>query len=71
MRTLSVLDTRPAFSEEELSSITSFLIDYSSPKPIKAALEKVKEEKESLLQCKKCGEKSDYTQRRMGASDIL
>jgi len=63
MRALNVLDTRPAFSEKELSSITSFLIDYSSPKPIKAAPEKVKEvkEKESSLQCKKCGETSNYT----------
>jgi hypothetical protein len=63
MQTLSVLDTRPAFNAEELCSITSFLINYSSPKPIKAALEKVNEmkEKESSLQCKKCGETSDYT----------
>lgn len=60
MRTLSILDTRPAFSEEELSSITLFLIDYSNPKPFKAALTKIKE-KEPLLQCKKCGETSDYT----------
>ena len=64
MRTLNVLDTRPAFNEEELSSITSFLINYSNQKPIKAALKKAKEAKEvkeSVLQCKKCGETSDFT----------
>jgi hypothetical protein len=63
MRTLSVLDTRPAFNEEELSSITSFLMNYNSQKPIKFAQDKLEEvtKKEFILQCKKCGETSDYT----------
>ena len=63
MRALNILDTRPAFSEEELSSITSFLINYSNQKPINTELDESKKiaKQKSILQCKKCGETSDYT----------
>jgi hypothetical protein len=63
------IDSRPDFSEEELKSITSFLMDQLSDNNI---IEKVKKKEvvhtpvkekasvDSILQCKSCGEKSDY-----------
>lgn len=63
MQTLSVLDTRPAFSEKELSSITAFLINDSNQKTIKPVLNEPEQviQQEPALRCKKCGETSDYT----------
>ena len=63
-------DTRPDFSDKELDSITSFLMRQLSDNKIIEKVEKkevehtpVKEEAnvDSTLQCKSCGEKSDYT----------
>ena len=68
-------DTRPDFSDEELKSITSFLMAQVNNKPTvqqqvnepNAAFEistdkiaKVNKVTDSVLQCKSCGEKSDY-----------
>ncbi|MBU2871052.1 nuclease-related domain-containing protein [Colwellia sp. E2M01] len=68
------IDTRPDFSEEELKSITSFLMNQlnddnasaieSKDKKIvnkEELVDKPKLVTDSLLQCKSCGEKSDYT----------
>ncbi len=64
------IDSRPDFSEEELKSITSFLMGQISDNK---TIEKVEKEEvehapvkdkasvDSILQCKSCGEKSDYT----------
>jgi hypothetical protein len=63
-------DSRPDFSEEELKSITSFLMGQLSDNEIIEKVEKkevvhtpvkVKTSVGSILQCKSCGEKSDYT----------
>ena len=63
-------DTRPDFSDEELKSITSFLIaqlgngktveEIKKSEPWIAPV-KVKTNVDSILQCKSCGEKSDYS----------
>jgi transcription elongation factor Elf1 len=67
VRTLT-FDTRPDFSNEELKSITSFLMapfDCNTivRKAVKAktALVKVKANVDAAIQCKSCGEKSDYS----------
>lgn len=69
-------DTRPDFSNEELKSITSFLMAQVNNKPLiqqqinepKVAIEISKDNidnvdivTDSVLQCKSCGEKSDYS----------
>tara|TARA_R110002050_G_scaffold233837_2_gene369745 strand:- start:2870 stop:3826 length:957 start_codon:yes stop_codon:yes gene_type:complete len=75
---LNPFDTRPDFSDEELKSITSFLMAQVNNKPViqqevnepKVAFEiskgidiadKIVKTTESILQCKSCGEKSDYS----------
>ena len=62
MKTLNVLDIRPDFSDDELQSITSFLIKNGANKtkqqPIKAT---TSETIDTILKCKKCNEKSNYT----------
>jgi len=67
------IDSRPDFSEEELKSITSFLMAQLNIKTIKeekinkegvepeAPVEKANVMTDAALQCKSCGEKSDYT----------
>jgi transcription elongation factor Elf1 len=63
-------DTRPDFSDEELQSITSFLMAQLDGNKIvqkavkqeeKIILVKVKANVDAVLQCKSCGEKSDYS----------
>ena len=72
---LNPFDTRPGFNDEELKSITSFLmaqvnnksviqqqvnepkVAFETPKDITDKIEKATE---SVLQCKLCGEKSNY-----------
>ncbi|WP_076419248.1 nuclease-related domain-containing protein [Colwellia sp. UCD-KL20] len=65
-------DTRPDFNEEELKSITSFLMaqldDTKYVKEItktevvaEPTIAKEKDKTEAVLQCKSCGEKSDYS----------
>jgi len=65
---LNPFETRPDFSDEELKSITSFLmaqldvnkrverVDKQEVAPVK-----LKANIDAALQCKSCGEKSDYT----------
>ncbi len=69
LKVLSI-DSRPEFNENDLKSITSFLMkQQKTPKQvqkreIKEVAQPVIEEKTSvttILQCKSCGEKSDYT----------
>ncbi|PHR84516.1 MAG: nuclease [Colwellia sp.] len=58
-----ITDTRPDFNDEELQSITNFLIDNGYKKTIKnetKKLEKVKTNN-TVLKCKKCNEASNYT----------
>jgi hypothetical protein len=64
------IDSRPDFSEKELKSLTSFLMGKLSDNEIIEKVEKkevvhtpvkVKASVGSILQCKSCGEKSDYT----------
>jgi len=63
-------DTRPDFSDKELDSITSFLMRQLSDNKIIEKVEKKEVEHtpikvntnvDSTMQCKSCGEKSDYT----------
>ncbi|MBL4900254.1 MAG: NERD domain-containing protein [Colwellia sp.] len=62
MKTINVLDIRPDFSDDELKSITNFLIENGVNKtkkqPIKAA---ISEPIDTILKCKKCNEKSNFT----------
>jgi transcription elongation factor Elf1 len=69
LKVLSI-DSRPDFNEDELKSITSFLMKQQKTpnqvqkREIKEVEQPVIEEKTSvtsILQCKSCGEKSDYT----------
>lgn len=56
---LNPFDTRPAFNDEELISITNFLmmkIDVKTTIKTEPELTKV-----TNLKCKKCGEESNYT----------
>jgi len=64
------IDSRPDFSDKELKSITSFLMAQLNDN--KVAVKEVKQEiaftpikvevsADSILQCKSCGEKSDYS----------
>lgn len=64
------LDTRPDFNGEELKSITSFLMaQHGNGKTVEegkksvpwSAPAKTKPNADSILQCKSCGEKSDYS----------
>jgi hypothetical protein len=61
------IDSRPDFSEEELKSITSFLMGQLSDDRViekvepKAVVDKSNVVVGAVLQCKSCGEKSDYT----------
>jgi hypothetical protein len=67
------LDTRPDFSDKELDSITSFLMGQLNIKAVnkeqinkkvvepKAPVEKSNVLIDAVLQCKSCGEKSDYS----------
>lgn len=61
------IDSRPDFSEEELKSITSFLMGQLSDDRViekvepKAVVDKSNVVVDAVLQCKSCGEKSDYT----------
>ena len=69
---LLTVDTRPDFSEDELKSITSFLIAQINQKTVnkekfnkdvveeKAPVDKSNVITDAALQCKSCGEKSDY-----------
>ncbi len=70
---LLTVDSRPDFSEKELDSITSFLMaqlnikadnkEQINKKVVepKAPAEKPNVVIDAVLQCKSCGEKSDYT----------
>jgi hypothetical protein len=67
---LNPFDTRPDFSEEELKSITSFLmaqlgdiktVEKEVKQEVVNASVKVEANADSILQCKSCGEKSDYS----------
>jgi hypothetical protein len=62
IKAISFFDTRPEFNGKDLQSITSFLIenDVSKTKvePIKAF---TSEPIQTILKCKKCNEKSNYT----------
>lgn len=70
---LNPFDTRPDFSDKELDSITSFLMAQLNNKAAnkEQIKKKIVEEKaiveqsnivvDTVLQCKRCGEKSDYT----------
>jgi len=69
---LNPFDTRPSFSDEELKSITSFLMaQLADTKYAKSIIKqavvqepvkiKTKINVDSILQCKSCGEKSDYS----------
>ncbi len=67
------IDSRPDFSEEELKSITSFLMGQLSDGKViekvekkeviepKAVVDKPNVVVDAVLQCKSCSEKSDYT----------
>lgn len=61
-------DTRPDFNSEELKSITSFLMSQVGDKKIVEDINKpkawcvpVNTNVDSILQCKSCGEKNDYS----------
>jgi len=67
---LNPFDTRPDFNDEELKSITSFLmaqldgyktVERVPKQEVKIAPVKVKVSINATLQCKSCGEKSDYS----------
>jgi len=70
---LITVDTRPDFSDKELDSITSFLMTQINQKTVNkekinkeaveaiAPVEKPNVMTDAVLQCKSCGEKSDYT----------
>ncbi len=67
---LNPFDTRPDFNDEELKSITSFLMAQLSDNKIVGKVVKqevaptpvkVEASADSILQCKSCGEKSDYS----------
>jgi len=72
VRVLTV-DSRPDFSDKELDSITSFLMSQLNSKAVnkeqinkkiaelKAPFEKSNVITHAILQCKSCGEKSDYS----------
>jgi len=64
---LNPFDTRPDFNDEELKSITSFLIAQLNDNKIVEEVKKpeawsapVNTNVDSILKCKSCGEKSDY-----------
>ena len=65
---LNPFDTRPDFNDEELKSITSFLMAQLNDNKIVEEVIKpeawnapVNTNVDSILQCKSCGEKSDYS----------
>lgn len=64
-RAFSISDVRPAFSDDELKSITDFLIKNTSSKAnkVKKKESKAVEEiqKEGILKCKKCNGVSNFT----------
>ena len=62
INSINVLDTRLSFSDEELKSITNFLIEYNKPKSQKPQSTTISSsEPKSILKCKKCNESSNYT----------
>ena len=62
INSINFLDTRPDFSDEELKSITNFLIEYNKPKSKKTQSTPISSsEPKSILKCKKCNESSNYT----------
>jgi transcription elongation factor Elf1 len=67
---LNPFDTRPDFNDDELKSITSFLIaQLGDSKTVEKVVKQeawsapvnVKTNVDAILQCKSCGEKSDYS----------
>lgn len=63
VRTLNILDNRPAFNEDELTSITKFIMSHahdSKPQSKNVLPEKT----EIILRCKGCGEAKEYTPKR-------
>ena len=67
---LNPFDTRPDFNDEELKSITSFLmaqlgdnkiVEKVAKQEVVAVPVKVKPSVDAILQCKSCGERSDYS----------
>jgi len=68
---LNPFDTRPDFNDDELKSITSFLMaqlggsktveKVVKQEVVNAPVKKVESNADSILQCKSCGEKSDYS----------
>ncbi|GAA5134497.1 nuclease-related domain-containing protein [Thalassotalea piscium] len=68
---LNPFDTRPGFNDEELKSITAFLMDQLGgsktvekvvqQEVVNTPVKKVESIADSILQCKSCGEKSDYS----------
>lgn len=62
MKTINVLDIRPDFSDEELQSITKFLIENGVSKTKKKLIKSaISEPIDTILKCKKCNETSNYT----------
>ena len=62
IKSINFLDTRPDFNDEELKSITNFLIEYNKPKNKKPQSKTISSsEPKSILKCKKCNESSNYT----------
>lgn len=66
IKVVNIFDTRPSFSNEDLTSITSFLISQAGSRSIeknkaKTKQTQVKVTNDAILKCKKCGEKSDYS----------
>jgi transcription elongation factor Elf1 len=64
-RAFSISDVRPAFSDDELKSITDFLIKNTSSKANKVKKKESKAvdiiQKEGILKCKKCNDVSNFT----------
>lgn len=62
VRAINVLDTRPDFSDDELQSITKFLIKNCVNNTKKKQIEIITSQPtNNILKCKKCNEESNYT----------
>ena len=62
MKTLNVLDIRPDFSDDELQSITNFLIENGVNNTKKTQIKSVTSEPtNTILKCKKCNDTSSFT----------
>lgn len=62
IKKINVLDIRPDFNDEELQSITNFLIDNGVNKTKKQSIKTtISEPIDTILKCKKCNEPSNFT----------